>query len=84
MENFLLKNKFQTPQYPEAGIHKYIFELDSKIGVTTNFDKIYDIYAQNMTHEAIIIKNYTDKGIIDCIKNSEFYFQPCRLHPSPQ
>lgn len=69
--NKLLKNEFQTPQYPEADIHKYIFELDSKIVVTPNFDKIYDIYAQNVTHGAVVIKSYTDKGIIDCIRNSE-------------
>jgi len=69
--NKLLKKEFQTPRYVEADIHKYIFELDSKIVVTPNFDKIYDIYAQTMTHGEMVIKSYTDKGIIDCIRNSE-------------
>ena len=69
--NDLLKNEFQKPCYPEAEIHKRIFELDSKIVVTPNFDKIYDTYAQNATHGAMVIKNYADNGIIDCIRNSE-------------
>lgn len=69
--NKFLKKEFQTPQYHEADIHKYIFELDSKIVITPNFDKIYDVYAQKMTYGKVVIKNYTDKGIIDCIRNSE-------------
>lgn len=67
----LLKESFQTPGYEHAPIHEHIFDLDSKIVITPNFDKIYDVYAQSKSHSTVVIKSYTDQDIVDSIKSEE-------------
>ena len=46
--NFL-KKEFVTPRFKESEIHKAIFELDSRIVITPNFDNIYDVYVRHET-----------------------------------
>lgn len=69
--NTLVRSQFQTPQYQSAEIHKYIFNLDSRIVATPNFDKIYDVYAENATNGNISIKNYYDDDVADVIRRPE-------------
>lgn len=69
--NTLLKNKFQTPKYDKAEIHSDIFDLDSNIVITPNFDKIYDTYAQSASNSSIVIKQYRENDILDCIRRKE-------------
>jgi len=69
--NDLIRNEFITPQFNDAKIHKHIFELDSKIVITPNFDKIYDTYATTATKGSITIKKFYDSDIADCIRRPE-------------
>lgn len=69
--NTLLRSEFQIPQFQSADIHKYIFNLDSKIVATPNFDKIYDVYAEHATRGNINVKNYYDDDIADIIRRPE-------------
>lgn len=69
--NTLLKNKSQTPKYKRAEIHCDIFDLDSNIVITPNFDKIYDSYAQSESNGTIVVKQYSDNDILDCIRRKE-------------
>jgi hypothetical protein len=69
--NDLLRNEFITPQFNDAEIHKHIFELDSRIVITPNFDKIYDTYATTATRGSITIKKFYDNDIADCIRRPE-------------
>jgi hypothetical protein len=69
--NSLVKSEFQTPKFQSASIHEYVYNLDSKIVATPNFDKIYDIYAEHAADGNIIIKNYYDNDVADCIRRHE-------------
>lgn len=72
-DNFVgfLRNEFVTPRFAEADIHKAIFELDSRIVVTPNFDSIYDVYARHETHGDIHVKHYYDEDVADAIRNDK-------------
>lgn len=69
--NTLIKKEFLTPQFHPADIHKHIYNLDSRIIITPNFDKIYDTYANATSHGSIIVKKYTETDIADCIRRPE-------------
>lgn len=67
----LMRDKFQRPAFKEAEIHKAIFNLDSRIVITPNFDKIYDVYADSISHGTFSKKSYTSEDIIDCLRNKD-------------
>ena len=67
--NRLLRENFLTPQFAAAPIHKVIFNLDSRIVVTPNFDKIYETYANNEAHSSIIVKHQYDDDVEEVIRN---------------
>lgn len=69
--NTLVKNEFLTPGFQHAEIHEHIFNLDSRIVITPNFDKIYDTYANSISHGNIIVKKYTELDIADSIRRPE-------------
>jgi len=69
--NTLVRNEFLTPAYHPAEIHKHIFNLDSRIVITPNFDKIYDTYANTASHGNIIVKKFNESDIADCIRRPE-------------
>ncbi|MBB1139295.1 MULTISPECIES: SIR2 family protein [Myroides] len=69
--NDLVKSEFLTPSFNNAEIHKYIFNLDSKIVITPNFDKIYDTYANTASNGTISVKNFYDENIIASIRDNE-------------
>lgn len=56
----ILASRFSAPQYAPAEIHRAIFNLDSRIVITQNFDKIYDVYAQSQTSGSTRILHYYD------------------------
>jgi len=60
--------EYQTPGYDPAEIHKTIYDLDSKIVITPNFDTIYDRYASNTSKGTIIIKRHTDNDIAEMLR----------------
>ncbi|MGG1324048.1 SIR2 family protein [Priestia megaterium] len=66
--NFL-KDNFGRGNYEPSDVHKYIKEIDSKIVITTNFDKIYE----NLCNEHNYVKyDYQKtKSIISNIKSPE-------------
>lgn len=69
--NNLIRTQFQTPQFQSAEIHKHIFNLDSRIIATPNFDKIYDVYAEHATSGNVAIKAYYDDDVADVVRRSE-------------
>ncbi|SOE10483.1 SIR2-like protein [Hoeflea halophila] len=64
-----LRECFVAPMYRHAEIHKSIFELDSRIVITPNFDKIYDRYAINSSGGTVSVKNYTDQDLVSVIRS---------------
>ncbi|MBJ7570386.1 SIR2 family protein [Bacillus halotolerans] len=65
-----LKDKFQRPGFLPSPVHEAIKELNSKIVVTTNFDKIYDGLC---SEHGYIIANYNDPigKMVSTIKSPE-------------
>lgn len=67
----LLKKEFRGSGFSPAGIHKYIFSLDSRITITPNFDKIYDNYAQTTSRSTIVLKHYYDNDIAKYLRGRD-------------
>ncbi len=66
-----LRAEYITPRFNTAEIHKKIFELDSRIIATPNFDNIYDVYVQHETAGTTSIKRYYDDDVADIIRKSD-------------
>lgn len=66
----LIKNEFLVPGYKPAEIHKKIFELDSRIVATPNFDKIYETYANSEANGTIVVKQHHDADVGSILKDS--------------
>lgn len=78
--NTLVRNEFLTPQFQPAKIHEHIYNLDSRIIITPNFDKIYDTYANTTSHGSIIVKKFNETDIADCIRRPEHFI--IKIHGS--
>lgn len=48
----LLNRNFNNPVFQPSDLHKCIFDLDARIVITTNFDKIYDRYCTSVSNAA--------------------------------
>jgi len=68
-----IREKFSTPRYRPADIHKYLLELDTRIIISLNFDKIYDNFANSATEGTVIVKNYYDEDIREAVSGSDRY-----------
>lgn len=68
-ENFnkAVKEEFVTPGYLAADIHKHIYNLDSSVVVSPNFDVIYETYATSVSQGTITVKNHYDPDIAEYI-----------------
>lgn len=67
----LFKELLITPRFKPSHLHEKIFELDARIVVTPNFDKIYDTYALHESENTTFVKNPLDGDILDCIRRDE-------------
>lgn len=76
----LVKDKFYRPNYKPADIHSSIFDLDSRIVCSLNFDRIYDTHAISKSDGTYIIKNYWDDDIGAITSGPERYL--LKLHGS--
>ena len=67
----IAKEEFLLPRYSKHFIHEQILKLDSRIVVTPNVDKIYEVYAQSETCGTILVKNYYDSDIVNKVRSDE-------------
>lgn len=67
----IVRREYLDPQYGEAPIHESIYKLDSKIVLTPNFDKIYDVYAQAKSRGTVVIKQYHDLDLARYIRGDQ-------------
>lgn len=65
------REEFLTPRYKNHRIHENVLKLDSKIVITPNVDKIYEVYAQAETAGTVLVKKYYDSDLINKIKSEE-------------
>ncbi|MCR4700735.1 MAG: SIR2 family protein [Bacteroidaceae bacterium] len=69
----LLKEQFSGSGFKPTEIHKHIYKLDSRIIITPNFDKIYDIYAQSTSEKTVAIKHYYDNDIVKYLRGKDYF-----------
>ena len=67
----LLRQSFVAPRFQTAQVHKLLYQLDCRIVLTPNFDVIYDGYAVAESEQTVLVKNYDDDDIVDCIRRSD-------------
>ncbi|GAA5495754.1 hypothetical protein Rhal01_01933 [Rubritalea halochordaticola] len=67
----LLKREFLDPKFEASELHKLIFELDSKLVITPNFDKIYDSYVSAEAHGTVVLKTHTDSDVIEGVRRGD-------------
>lgn len=69
----LIRAEFVNPVYKHANIHKAIFDLDSRIVASLNFDKIYETYAIKASEGTVSVKNYNDDDIREAVSGEDRY-----------
>lgn len=67
----VLRNQFTIPRFQPADIHSHLFNLDCRVVLTVNFDKIYDTYAQAKSENTISIHCYNDAGASAALRSSQ-------------
>lgn len=69
--NQLLDRNFNNRQYKPSELHKLINELDCRIVITTNFDKIYETYCLSFpgSGHAFKVINYMTPGLADELRS---------------
>lgn len=67
----IAREEFLTPKYKSHRIRENILKLDSKIVITPNVDKIYEVYTQAETAGTILVKKYYDSDLVNKIKSEE-------------
>jgi hypothetical protein len=71
--NDLIRDAFVNPQYKAAEIHRIIYNLDCRIVVSLNFDKIYETYAIQTSEGTAVVKNYYDDDIRQAVAGADRY-----------
>jgi len=69
-ENFRtsLLRSFSQKRFRPARVHEELVRIDSRIVMTTNFDKIYDSVAATMLHGDVLVKTYSDEDVADVVR----------------
>jgi len=57
---------------PGGRRHKHIYDLDSSIVASPNFDTIYDTYATTTSNGSIVIKDHTSADLINYIGGGDY------------
>lgn len=66
--NSLMDDCFNDSRFKPSDLHKVIFDLDLKIVITTNFDKIYEKHCFATANEGFKIINYYNESLGDEIR----------------
>jgi len=66
-----LRESFVQPKFRPAEIHQLIYQLDCRIVLTPNFDRIYDNYALQESEGTIVVKKYSDDDIVEYIRRAD-------------
>jgi hypothetical protein len=66
-----LRASFLTPKYRSADIHRLLYQLDARIVLTPNFDRIYDGHALSESEGTTLVKKYSDQDIVEYIRRGD-------------
>ena len=60
---------FNSPAFQPSRLHQIILALDSRIVITTNFDKIYERYCLNTSAEGFKVVTYESPSLADELRS---------------
>jgi len=66
-----LRATFLTPRFRAAEVHELIYQLDARIVLTPNFDRIYEGHALAESEGTTLVKRYSDADIVEYIKRGD-------------
>jgi hypothetical protein len=66
-----MMREFSGNAYRPAQIHDDLSLVDSRLVMTTNFDKLYENRANQLQDNTVIVKNYYDKDIADVFRRQD-------------
>jgi len=67
----LINDHFNKPAYEPSDLHKVIYDLDVRLVITTNFDKIYEKYCHMQSAEGYKTISYDSTSLIDDIRSDD-------------
>lgn len=67
--NELLNETFHRPPYQPSSLHEAIHNLDQRIVITTNFDRIYEAYCMKPENEGFKVIPYHSTSLADEIRS---------------
>jgi hypothetical protein len=63
--------EFSGNGYQPAQIHDDLSRVDSRLVMTTNFDKLYENRANQLQDNTVLVKNYYDKDVADVFRRQD-------------
>ncbi|QLH72034.1 SIR2 family protein [Rhodopseudomonas palustris] len=66
-----LVQEYAGNRYLPAQIHDDLSQIDSRIVMTTNFDKLYEVRANVLQNHTVLIKNYYDPDFADVFRRRD-------------
>ncbi len=63
--------EFSGNAYQHAQIHDDLSLVDSRLVMTTNFDKLYENRANQLQANTVLVKNYYDKDVADVFRRQD-------------
>ena len=69
--NNVAQDAFRRPGFKPASIHETIYNLDARLVITPNVDKIYEQYAQATSCGTIVVKKQTEQDISNFIRSTD-------------
>lgn len=66
-----LLREFAEKKFAPALIHDSLVRLDSRVVLTTNFDKLYENRASAIQHQTLMVKHYYDADLADILRRTQ-------------
>lgn len=66
-----LLREFSGNAYQPAKIHDDLSRVDSRLVMTTNFDKLYENRANFLQHNTVLVKNYYETDVADVFRRQD-------------
>lgn len=63
--------EYSANAYRPAKIHDDLSRVDSRLVMTTNFDKLYENRANQLQDNTVIVKNYYDRDVADVFRRRD-------------
>lgn len=65
----LIDHNFLAPQFKAGVLHGIIYQLDQRIVITTNFDKIYETYCLSTSTDGYKVISYDSQSLADELRS---------------